>query len=98
METKYSYVYIMTNYTNQVLYTGSTGRELKERIWQHKVKAVEGFTKRYRVTKLVYYEVFEDLEAALNREAQIKAGSREKKIRLIESMNLAWVDLFETLD
>lgn len=98
MQDKYSYVYIMTNYANTTLYTGSTGTELKGRIWNHKQKLVEGFTKRYNINKLVYYEVFEDLEAALNREKQIKGGSRANKIKLIKSMNPTWKDLYEDLD
>ncbi|MEO8065884.1 MAG: GIY-YIG nuclease family protein [Candidatus Doudnabacteria bacterium] len=98
MQDKYSYVYILTNYTNTVLYTGSTGKELRERVWEHKEKLVEGFTKHYNVNKLVYYEVFGDLEAALNRESQIKAGSRAKKVKLIECMNPEWNDLYNTLD
>jgi putative endonuclease len=98
MQNMYSYIYILTNYKNSVIYTGSTGRELKERIWQHKEKLVEGFTKRYNVNKLVYYEVCEDLISALNREARIKAGSRADKIKLIEGFNPDWKDLYEILD
>jgi|SRR3989344_1663667 len=98
MDDRNSYVYILTNYTNTTLYTGSTGIELKQRVWQHKNKLVEGFTKRYNINKLVYYEVFEDLEAALNREAQIKSGSRADKIKLIESINPTWRDLYDDLD
>src|SRR3954469_8850736 len=98
MDDRNSYIYILTNYTNSVLYTGSTGIELKQRVWQHKEKVVEGFTKRYNVTKLVYYEVFEDLYAALEREKQIKAGSRADKTKLIESMNPDWRGLYEDLD
>ncbi len=88
----------MTNYTNTVLYTGSTGKSLKERIWEHKQKLVEGFTKRYNINKLIYYEVYSDLESALNREKQIKAGSRNDKVKLIESLNKDWKDLYEDLD
>lgn len=97
MRDRYSYVYIMTNYTNTTFYTGSTGTELKERIWKHKQKIVPGFTKRYNINKLVYYEVFEDLEAALNREKQIKSGSRADKIKLIENTNPTWKDLYDDL-
>lgn len=95
MQDNYSYVYILTNFTNKVLYVGCTGRELKERIWQHKEKAVDGFTKRYNVNKLVYFELFEDLEVALNREVQIKGGSRANKIKLISGLNPTWKDLYE---
>ncbi len=98
MHDKYSYIYILTNYTNSVLYTGSTGVELKQRIWQHREKTFRGFTARYNFTKWVYYEVFEDLYAALEREKQIKAGSRADKVKLIERMNPEWKDLYDSLD
>jgi putative endonuclease len=65
--------------------------------WQHREKLVEGFTKRYNVTKLVYYEVFDDVRAAIAREKQIKAGSRQKKIDLVNSMNREWRDLYDEL-
>jgi len=90
----YYYVYIMTNKHNTVLYTGITD-ELKRRIYEHKEKLVDGFTKKYNVTKLIYYEVFEDPENAISREKQIKAGSRRKKIELINSINRKWLDLYE---
>ena len=89
-------VYIMTNRHNTVLYTGVTN-DLKKRAWQHREKLVEGFTKRYNVTKLVYYEVFDDVHAAIAREKQIKAGSRQKKIDLVNSMNREWRDLYDEL-
>ncbi|MEW6328429.1 MAG: GIY-YIG nuclease family protein [Thermodesulfobacteriota bacterium] len=76
------YVYILTNKRNTVLYTGMTN-DLKRRVFEHKEKLVDGFTKKYNVTKLVYYEVFDDPENAILREKQIKAGSRQKKIDLI---------------
>ena len=90
------YVYIMTNKHNTVLYTGVTN-DLKKRTWQHKEKLVEGFTQRYNVTKLVYYEVVEDVRAAIAREKQIKGGSRQKKLDLINSMNSDWRDLYDDL-
>jgi len=90
------YVYIMTNKHNTVLYTGVTN-DLKKRAWQHREKLVEGFTKRYNVTKLVYYEVSSDVQAAIAREKQIKAGSRQKKIDLVNSMNGEWRDLYDEL-
>ncbi len=90
------YVYIMTNRHNTVLYTGVTD-DLKKRAWQHREKLVEGFTQRYNVTKLVYYEVFDDVRAAIAREKQIKAGSRQKKIDLVNSMNREWRDLYDEL-
>jgi putative endonuclease len=76
-------VYIMTNKRNTVLYTGVTS-DLKKRIYEHKMKLVEGFTKKYNIVNIVYYEVFDDAENAIMREKQIKAGSREKKIKLTE--------------
>lgn len=90
-------VYIMTNFTNTTLYTGFSSK-LKERVWEHKQKLVSGFTKKYNLTKLVYYEVGDDYDAVLAREKQIKAGSRADKIKLIESQNLDWKDLYNDLD
>ena len=86
----------MTNKNNTVLYTGVTS-DLKKRVYEHKAKLVEGFTKKYNVAKLVYYEVLEDPENAILREKQIKAGSRMKKIKRIEEMNKGWEDLFEKI-
>ncbi len=80
------YIYIMTNKRNTAVYTGVTNA-LKRRVYEHKEKRVDGFTKKYNITKLVYYEVFEDIENAILREKQIKGGSRQKKIELINSMN-----------
>jgi putative endonuclease len=90
------YVYIMTNARNTVLYTGITN-DLVRRVWEHKEKLVPGFTERYRITKLVYFEMFEDPLAAITRENQLKAGSRKKKIGLIVSVNPTWLDLYENL-
>ncbi|MFH2070078.1 MAG: GIY-YIG nuclease family protein, partial [Elusimicrobiota bacterium] len=70
---------------------------LKKRIYEHKEKLVGGFTKKYNVYKLVYYEVFEDVKSAISREKQIKAGSRKKKTKLINTMNPNWKDLYEEL-
>ncbi len=86
------YTYIMTNKRNTVVYTGITN-DLKRRVYEHKEKPVDGFTKKYNITKLVYYEVFEDIENAILREKQIKGGSRQKKIELINSLNKEWRDL-----
>jgi len=86
----------MTNYKNTVLYTGVTN-DLIRRVYEHKEKLVDGFTKRYNVNKLVYYEATDCAEAAINREKQIKGGSRQKKIDLIASMNLEWDDLYADL-
>ena len=90
------YVYIMTNKNNTVLYTGVTN-DLIRRVYEHKEKLVKCFTRKYNVTKLVYYEVLEDPENAILREKQIKAGSRQKKIALVNSMNSEWKDLYEAL-
>ena len=84
----------MTNKNNTVLYTGVT-RDIKKRVYEHKEKLAKGFTKRYNITKLVYYEVFDDPENAISREKQIKGGSRQKKIDLLESINRKWEDLYE---
>jgi len=89
-------VYIITNQSNTTLYTGVTG-QLKTRLWQHKSKAVEGFTKKYNVNKLVYYEVAENPESAISREKQIKNLVRRKKINLIEKDNPEWRDLYDEL-
>jgi putative endonuclease len=86
----------MTNKRNTAVYTGVTNA-LKRRVYEHKEKRVDGFTKKYNITKLVYYEVFEDIENAILREKQIKGGSRQKKIELINSMNKEWRDLYEEL-
>ncbi len=75
----------MTNKNNTVLYTGVTN-DLKRRVYVHKEKKVEGFTKKYNVTKLVYYELFRDVKNAIFREKQIKGGSRAKKLELIARM------------
>jgi putative endonuclease len=86
----------MTNKLNTVLYTGITN-DLKRRVYEHKNKIVEGFTKRYNIDKLVYYEVFEDPNNAITREKQIKSGSREKKVELINSFNKEWKDLYNEI-
>jgi putative endonuclease len=91
MDKQY-YVYIMTNRYNTVTYTGVTN-DLLRRINEHKEKTVEGFTSRYRINKLVYYEVAEEIESAINREKQIKSLTRQNKISLINKMNPKWQDL-----
>jgi len=92
MDKQY-YVYILTNKNNTVLYTGVTN-DLLRRVYEHKAKLVKGFTKKYNIDKLVYYEVFDDIYNAISREKQIKAGSRQKKIDLINGMNETWKDLY----
>ena len=86
----------MTNKNNTVLYTGISG-DLKKRVSQHRNKLIDGFTKRYNVHKLVYYEVFRDPANAIAREKQIKGGSRKKKIDMIEKKNPTWKDLYPGL-
>jgi len=95
MDRQY-YIYMMTNKGNNVIYAGVTSN-LKGRVYQHKQKLIGGFTKKYNVTKLVYYEVFEDIENAILREKRIKGGSRKKKIELVNVMNNEWRDLYEEL-
>ena len=90
------YVYIMTNQSNHVLYTGVTS-ELENRCIQHRSKNYpDSFTARYNVNKLVYHEAFGNIDYAIAREKQIKAGSRKKKTELINRLNPNWLDLFET--
>ncbi len=96
MLTKQYYVYLLTNFTNQVIYTG-VSNNLKKRIYEHKNAVADGFTKKYKVQKLVYFEVFEDVEMAIIREKQIKAGSRQKKINLINQLNPHWNDLWNQI-
>ena len=86
----------MTNYANTVLYTGVTN-DLIRRVYEHKNKLVKGFTSRYNVNKLAYYEVTENIESAILREKQIKAGSRQKKIDLINKLNPKWEDLYNQI-
>ena len=88
------YVYILTNKTHSVLYIGVTN-DLKRRVYEHRNKLIQGFTKRYNVDKLVYYEAGEDIVEAISREKQLKDGPRLKKIKLIESMNSEWRDLYD---
>lgn len=96
MGKRHFYVYIMTNKVNTVLYTGITN-DIKRRVYEHKQKLVDGFTKKYNVVKLVYYETFADCMSAIQREKQIKAGPRRKKEELINSINKDWSDLYDEL-
>jgi len=93
---RHYYIYIMTNQRNTTLYTGVTS-DLKKRAYKHRAKLVDGFTKKYNLAELVYYEVFDDIENAILREKQIKAGSRQKKIQLINVFNADWKDLYDDL-
>ena len=93
---KQFYVYILANKPNGTLYTGVTS-ELIQRVWQHKNDMAEGFTKKYKVKTLVYYEVHESAESALTREKRIKRWRRAWKLRLIEDSNPEWKDLYEQI-
>jgi putative endonuclease len=88
------YVYILTNKSNTVVYTGVTNN-LVRRVIEHKTELNDGFTKKYNVKKLVYFELFEDINQAIAREKQIKGYSREKKNILINNLNPEWIELFE---
>lgn len=92
MNGKSYYVYIVTNKNNNVLYTGVTN-DLQRRVYEHKNKIISGFTEKYNVNKLVYFEETSDIESAILREKQIKSGSRQKKVDLINSCNEEWADL-----
>ena len=85
-------VYIMTNYSETTLYIGVTSN-LQKRVWEHKNKVVEGFTKKYNADKLVYYELTDSIESAINREKQLKHWHRQWKINLIKEMNPDFKDL-----
>ena len=86
----------MTNVRNTVLYVGVTN-DLVRRAYEHREGLANGFTRKYNIVKLVYYEVSEDIQSAILREKQIKAGSRRKKVQLINSMNSTWHDLYDGL-
>jgi putative endonuclease len=86
-------VYLVTNKPEGVLYAGVTS-DLPKRIWQHKYKITKGFSEKYNLTRLVYFELFGDMYQAISREKQIKSGSRKTKIKLIESINPEWRDLY----
>lgn len=87
------YIYIVANRTNSTIYIGVT-RDIIKRVYQHKEKLVDGFTKKYNCNKLVYYEILEDPESAINREKQLKKWRRDKKDKLIDNLNPEWKDLY----
>jgi len=93
---KVYFVYVITNKKHSVLYTGVTNNLIK-RVYGHKNKVVKGFSEKYNVNKLVYYEVFDSIETAIMREKQIKAGRRKKKLELINKFNKEWNDLYEEI-
>ena len=88
---KQYYVYILTNHS-RTLYVGVTNN-LKKRVWEHKNKLLEGFTKKYNIDQLIYYEQTDNVYSAIVREKQLKRWGREKKINLVEKMNPLWIDL-----
>jgi len=89
-------VYILASKRNGTLYVGVTS-DLVKRIWEHKNNMVEGFTKRYMVKQLVWYELHENMESAITREKRIKDWKRAWKLELIESENPTWIDLYDTI-
>jgi putative endonuclease len=93
---KQSAIYILANRRNGTLYVGVTSNLIK-RVWEHKTDQVQGFTSKYDVHLLVYYEILDSMDAAIAREKQLKAGSRTRKLRLIESVNPEWRDLYPSL-
>ena len=93
---KKSYVYILASQHNGTLYIGVTANLIK-RIWEHKTKLARGFTSKYSVNKLVYYEEHQEINIAIQREKRLKEWPRKWKLRLIEKSNPYWMDLYETL-
>ena len=96
MADKKSYIYILFNKPNGTLYTGVTS-DLVKRVWEHKNKITGGFTAKYSIDKLGYYEEFADIKDAIAREKQIKGGSRKKKLDLIMNNNPDWIDLYDQI-
>ena len=96
VNVKKYYIYILTNWNNKVMYIGVTN-DLIRRIYEHRNKLVEGFTKKYNVIKLVYFEEGESVVSAIEREKEIKKWRREKKDNLVKSLNPDWNDLFDEL-
>ena len=94
--SKQYYVYILTSQKNGTLYIGVTSN-LSKRIWEHKNDLVEGFTKKYKVHNLVYFEVAESMHSAIQREKQMKKWNRAWKVELIEKMNPQWNDLYDKI-
>jgi putative endonuclease len=95
-ESNQYFIYILTDAKHSTLYTGVTN-DLKRRIYEHKHPLKNSFTEKYHINMLMYYEIFDTMDAAIQREKQIKAGSRAKKIALIENMNREWKDLYEEI-
>ena len=96
MNKKQYYIYLMMNYANTVIYIGVTNN-LQKRIYEHKNKIIKGFTSKYKVNKLVYFEIFDDVKTAIEREKQLKAGSRARKIAIIVRNNPNFRDLYPNI-
>lgn len=96
MQRRNPAIYIMTNKRNGTIYTGVTS-DLIKRVYEHKQGMVPGFTRSYGCSLLVYYEQCDSMVGAIEREKQIKGGSRKKKLALIESLNPDWQDLYKSL-
>ncbi|MEX1052756.1 MAG: GIY-YIG nuclease family protein [Patescibacteria group bacterium] len=96
MREKLYFVYILTNFTNSVMYVGVTNN-IKSRVYKHKQNRGSVFTSKYNINKLVYYEMFKDIELAILREKSIKNLIRDKKIKLIKKFNPKWNDLYDEL-
>jgi len=94
--SKEYYIYLLANKHTNVLYTGVTN-DLMRRIYEHKNKLQKGFTEKYNVDRLVYYEVYDDIANAITREKQIKGWTRKKKNELISQLNPKWKDLYEEI-
>ncbi len=92
MSDKSYYVYILTNWNNKIMYVGMTN-DLERRVYEHKNKLLEGFTKKYNINKLVYFEETNDVLIAIEREKQLKGWKRNKKDKLVSSENPEWNDL-----
>ena len=93
---KHGYIYIITNKNNTTLYVGVTSNLVK-RIWEHKNHVIESFSNKYKLNKLVYYEICDSIENAINREKYLKGKKREFKVKLIETMNKEWKDLYDDI-
>jgi len=90
------YIYLLTNWNNKVIYVGVTN-DLKRRLYEHKNKLISGFTEKYNLSKLVYFEETQDILSAITREKEIKKWRREKKNQLVNKVNPVWEDLGDTL-
>lgn len=94
MNNKQYYVYILAKAPNSTFYVGVTS-DLAKRVWEHKHEVADGFTKKYGIKTLVYYEVYEDINEAIRREKRLKKWNRSWKIKVIEEMNPEWSDLYD---